>query len=197
VESTVAIFIELVNKPNCPLKYLLTYKLSQDHLELFFGAVRSRGCNNNPTVRQFTAAHKRLLMHHNVEGGLGNCSVQDTTILGVTLDSIPLNGLQQDTLDMSVARMYDLQPRVPLAKHFIPNVCTVVLTEVALNCFTCLDNHMFDSTPDNNHVFNLIKCISSCYCTIRMYHLAKQRTVQLTGPVIRKQLTKLVLFKHR
>ena len=65
-------------------------------------------------------------MHHNVEGGLGNCTVQDTTtILSVTLDSIPVQGLQEDTLDMSVARMYDLQPRVPLTSDHdyvnIPN----------------------------------------------------------------------------
>jgi hypothetical protein len=46
------------------LKYLLTYKTSQDHLELFFGAVRSRnGCNDNPTPIQFCSAYKRLLMH--------------------------------------------------------------------------------------------------------------------------------------
>jgi len=39
------------------MKYLLTYKFSQDHIELFFGAVRSTGgFNNNPT------AYKRLLM---------------------------------------------------------------------------------------------------------------------------------------
>ena len=135
VESTVAIFNELVGKPYSPLKYLLTYKLSQDHLELFFGAVRSScGCNNNPTVRQFTAAYKRLLMRHNVEGGLGNCTVQDsTTILSVTLDSIPLNGLQQDTLDMSVARMYDLQPRVPLASdHDYVNIPNMRLLHVKL-----------------------------------------------------------------
>jgi len=82
VESTIAIFNELVGKPNPPLKYLLTYKLSQDHLELFIGAVRSSlGSNNNPMVRQFTAANKRLLIRHNVKGGLGNCTVQDTTTI--------------------------------------------------------------------------------------------------------------------
>ena len=32
---SVAIFNELVGNPNSPLKYLLTYKLSQGHLELF------------------------------------------------------------------------------------------------------------------------------------------------------------------
>lgn len=51
------------------LKYLLTYKLSQDHLEIFFGAVRSKGgFNNNPTARQFEAAYKRLIVHNEISG---------------------------------------------------------------------------------------------------------------------------------
>ncbi len=39
------------------LKFLPMYKLSQDHLETFFCAVRSRGgWNNNPNVKQLMAA---------------------------------------------------------------------------------------------------------------------------------------------
>ena len=35
------------------MKYILTYKYSQDHLEHFFGMIRqSLGCNNNPTTIQ-------------------------------------------------------------------------------------------------------------------------------------------------
>ena len=38
---------------NGSLSYLLTYKLSQDHLEHFFGLIRARfGANNNPTQLQ-------------------------------------------------------------------------------------------------------------------------------------------------
>lgn len=45
------------------LKYILSYKLSQDHLEMFFGVIRSKGGhNNNPTARQFESAYKRLLV---------------------------------------------------------------------------------------------------------------------------------------
>ena len=43
--------------PEKPLKYLLMYKLSQDHLELFFGSARAKGgFNNNPTAVQFRSA---------------------------------------------------------------------------------------------------------------------------------------------
>lgn len=43
IESTINVYDTLVGCTEAPLKYLLTYKLSQDHIELFFGAVRSCG----------------------------------------------------------------------------------------------------------------------------------------------------------
>lgn len=49
IESTKGIFHDLVEQHQEPLKYLLTYKMSQDHLELFFGAVRSGGGFNRLT----------------------------------------------------------------------------------------------------------------------------------------------------
>lgn len=51
------------------LKYILMHKLSQDHLELFFGAIRSKGgFNNNPTAREFKASYKRVLVHNETSG---------------------------------------------------------------------------------------------------------------------------------
>jgi len=36
------------------------YKLSQDHLEMFFGIVKAQGgYNNNSTSRQFKSAYKK------------------------------------------------------------------------------------------------------------------------------------------
>jgi len=38
--------------------FIPVYKMSQDHLELFFGTIRScGGYNNNPTCRQFISAY--------------------------------------------------------------------------------------------------------------------------------------------
>ena len=45
------------------LSYLLTFKFSQDPLETLFSVIRaSLGSNNNPTVIQFTAAFKKILL---------------------------------------------------------------------------------------------------------------------------------------
>lgn len=57
------------------LSYIPTYKLNQDHVELFFSSLRCRlGYNNNPTVRQLMAAYRQLVVHCQIrEGGIGNC----------------------------------------------------------------------------------------------------------------------------
>jgi hypothetical protein len=71
----------------CKLDYLLTYKLSQDHVELFFSAIRGKGgFNNNPTCRQFEAAYKRLLIHHEISGSTyANCiALEPISILTVS-----------------------------------------------------------------------------------------------------------------
>ncbi len=65
------------------LKYLLMYKMSQDHLELFFFMVRSGlGCNNNPSAREFCSRYKRLMVHLQVKAGAkGNCIPQGSTAI--------------------------------------------------------------------------------------------------------------------
>lgn len=98
--SVLNIFQELVEKSGVPCRYLLTYKLSQDHLELFFSSVRARGgFNNNPTATQLKAAYKRLLVKHQVSTATGNCIIGDgTTILEATPASV------------STGRRFDLKP---------------------------------------------------------------------------------------
>ena len=79
--------IYLIGCPEHHLKLLLTYKMSQDHLELFFGQVRSMGgCNNNPTARHFSAAYKRILVHNDLQDVLkGNCiPLESVNILSVS-----------------------------------------------------------------------------------------------------------------
>jgi len=90
-----------------------------------------------------------------------------------------------------------LGDNLPQASMLPTVVSNVVLDEVGTTTFTNLHSHMFDSTADNNHIFTLIKVIVACYTKIRMHHLAKQKTAQITGVSIRKELSKLILFKHQ
>lgn len=82
LKSALNLYNELVIQKNV-LLYLPLYKISQDHLELFFSSIRSKGgWNNNPTTQQFTAAYKRLLVRAETRAdGIGNC---------IPLDDIPI-----------------------------------------------------------------------------------------------------------
>ena len=54
---------------------ILTYKFSQDHIELLFNKICCRcGWNNNPNVLQFMYAFRRLLIRNGIEpSNTGNC----------------------------------------------------------------------------------------------------------------------------
>lgn len=65
------------------MRYIATYRLSQDHLELFFGIIRRQGgYNNNPNTRQFQGIYRKLLGHLELRSSLsGNC---------IPLDNFPI-----------------------------------------------------------------------------------------------------------
>ena len=122
LHSVKAIFDTLVACDDPPMQYLTTYKFSQDHLELFFSSVRARGgFNNNPTVLQFKAAYKRLLMRHSIKT-TGNCIIQDSThILSVMPDT-------ESVTDIHIMKKYDLLERQPIQEDHdyadVPNIAT-------------------------------------------------------------------------
>lgn len=66
------------------MKYLLTYKFSQDHLELWFSAMRIRhGRNPNPTPKQFMYGYRKLIGYTDIKmfGGGNAVEKDNTTIL--------------------------------------------------------------------------------------------------------------------
>ncbi len=278
IKSMEQIFSDLVEKENATMNYVLTYKFSQDHLELFFGAIRSSGgFNNNPTAQQFTAAYKRLLLRSSIQGQNGNCQKQDNTdILEAIGDSYKAKNQTVTVDDAAVIRKYDLEensqyqaddddfsdaPTISTLSEFktaavsyiasyvvqmvqrkitcstcsealgskqhnsqssfitlkdrgglikpttsVINICletercfqrlltstggklpqsqglpdaiasSVLRATNMTNIFTDLDQHMLDTTVNDNHVFKLIKTISNCYSSVRFYHLGKTYT---------------------
>lgn len=79
LKSLQSLYNELISKKL--IGFILSYKMSQDHLELFFSSIRARGeFNNNPTCKQFEAAYKRLLVHVEIKSSTStNCLAQDET----------------------------------------------------------------------------------------------------------------------
>ena len=75
IKSTISMATQMFSSPTDPFKYLLTYKFSQDHIELLFSCIRSRGgWNNNPNVLQFKYAIRKMLMRNAITASkYANC----------------------------------------------------------------------------------------------------------------------------
>ena len=69
----------LFSRHNSAFEYVLTYKFSQDPLEMFFSKIQSRnGWNNNPNPLQLKWALRALLMKNNIEASKNaNCIIED------------------------------------------------------------------------------------------------------------------------
>lgn len=71
------------------LLFLATYRLSQDHIEIFFGKIRSRnGSNDNPNIQQFEGAYRKLLHQSDISiSSLYNIEIIDKNTLPVNVIS--------------------------------------------------------------------------------------------------------------
>jgi len=79
-------FLISIKPDNTQLPCLLTYKFIQDHLELFFSAVRARGeWYPNSTCTQFSSTYRRLLIHYEIARSKSSVEMQgNTTIFTVS-----------------------------------------------------------------------------------------------------------------
>lgn len=80
------------------LKYILTYKFSQDHIEHFFGLIRSKlGGANNPTCVHFRGVYRKILAGiTNIVVNHANVVIQDESqLVGV----IPKCSAKMDVVD--------------------------------------------------------------------------------------------------
>jgi len=77
---------DLLLSDKAGLEYLLTFRISQDHLESFFGKVGSMGAqNNHPNAIQFKAALRRLLAKQSAASSeCGNTLDSETNVNGET-----------------------------------------------------------------------------------------------------------------
>lgn len=114
IESLLYVCEDLISSPVPLLKYLPTYKLSQDHLELLFSIIRYQGgCNNNPTARQFKSAYKKLLVKHELKSSrTGNClPFGEVAILSVPSTHVPTDVINLTTKHQKVITNDENDPK--------------------------------------------------------------------------------------
>lgn len=139
-----------------PVIYILTYKLSQDHLEILFACIRKAGgFNNNPNAGQFVATYKKLMFRSGVSltpNDNGNINAQDDTSLVVASRYMS----RKDTEEFEVSEEQCIMFEDALIDHsystavmqlspFIDNVLVYIAGFVVrsvtkrLRCVDCVD----------------------------------------------------------
>jgi hypothetical protein len=119
-----------------PISYLATYKFSQDHLEIWFNAIRLRnGWSYNPTCRQFRFAFRALLVHagkHVIGSPNANCVAQDeTAVLSVSCSDSSISYVGQDSQDSEVPMSQDENNNLATEESHVSNC------GVGRNCEIC------------------------------------------------------------
>ena len=67
IKSTIEMANEMFTSIDQPIKYLLAYKFSQDHIELLFSCIQAEGgWNNNPNCLQLKYAIRKMMLRNAV-----------------------------------------------------------------------------------------------------------------------------------
>ena len=60
-----------------------------------------------------------------------------------------------------------------------------------------MNEHSADKNGQKSHKLTLINCLALCYAKIRFYNIGRSYSEEIEGVKVRKELTKLVLFKNQ
>lgn len=177
IKSLKLVYIQLVEVEN-KLKYLPTYKISQDHIELLFGHIRAHGgCNTNPTARQFRAIYKKLLVKAELRDvDSGNCqSLEKISILtcsssvqniNITSEPRTLDTTEEDEYSL-LYEMAEFDEEVSMLIQDLSVFSIQAITYIAgfvvralmktLKCETCIGVLTANDKEDEQYNFTKVK----------------------------------------
>ncbi|KAK1895547.1 DNA transposase THAP9 [Dissostichus eleginoides] len=139
-------------------RYVLTYRFSQDHLELLFNSIRaSGGWNNNPSARQFQAIFRRLMVRCGVSPSeTGNVAAQDHT---VSLSAVEMSSAETAeehpspfaNISAVVSDHSYLPTRFGLVENALVYIAGFVVRQILrkLSCDVCRASLVRDAVPSS------------------------------------------------
>lgn len=143
------------------MECLPTFAFSQDHLESFFGRIRSlNGCNDNPTIEQFNGALRKIIINDEIKSSVkANCQdLLNLSILNVSSSNVKTVDVHlNEVLDLDteqfermqrIQREYDSNDVMDASIGYVAAVIEQKIVEQSL--FTCLK--CISIIPENDKV---------------------------------------------
>lgn len=149
---------KLIFLQNPHYKYILSYKFSQDHIEILFARFRQKfGANNNPNVLQFKVAPKQILLKNAIKCKTnGNCNSFDDDVFGALLDfkwnkkkdnTIELhfdkiNEIDQETMNRSILLNFTNSSMRNSKLNILYYITGYVVRQISkhINCDSCIQS---------------------------------------------------------
>lgn len=159
---------DLFETTEYPLQYFLSYKCSQDHLELFFSCIRGcGGHNNNPTALNLRYTLRKLLFRNSVEASTNaNCNILEESTLQVSIFDFNTTNISfddcinEDEIDADLLSIVDRIHKIEFSRYQ-DNILYYISGVIArkyfnkYSCKYCRDIILCD-TPDHNYIKNEI-----------------------------------------
>lgn len=159
--------LDLLQNINKSLKFFLPYKCSQDHIELYFSCLRSRGgWNNNPNILQVLWAVRRFLYKNSVKASINaNCLIDDFEASPIlefrskkrTLKDNVINDINDKEIQNLISKLENI--KLSFYQKNILYYITGNIIQKFLQKNTCLHCHdivlMPYSSNDHGYTFNI------------------------------------------
>lgn len=165
IENFPLLFTDLVEA--VPIKYLLTYKCSQDNLEIYFSCIRARGrANDNPSPLEFRLRLRKLLFRNSVKPSINaNCvdhTYETTHVFEYgsdpsLIESIPDTEDNDNDIEIQLQALDDENTHSDYQKNILYYITGYIIKNIVkrLKCNECRSLLLAADNTQNDHLYLL------------------------------------------
>ena len=163
--SILAIAKKLLNREYNKFEYVLTYRFSQDQIEMLFSKIRSRlGWNNNPNALQFKWALRALLQKNQITASeKANCTVVEEEKMDQEMGHVDAN--IANSLNCSTVWRDDVLSYI--AGYIVKKITECIKCPECAIALVAVDNSQ-SASPDHCYSSNS-QCTSPSLITFKGY----------------------------
>ncbi|XP_062418802.1 uncharacterized protein LOC119206920 [Pungitius pungitius] len=177
-------------------RYVLTYRFSQDHLELLFNSIRASGFVVRRTLKKLSCDVCRASLLMDAESASKDQSYHLLTLKNNGGLVIPSAG----TVKVVRAAEWVFRQAVADSRRSQPikllEVLYMVRKRIGGEDVFLLGEHITDTRYGiDSHHHTLLTLVVSLFFKLRLHHIAKMSTLSLQKDSVRQKLTKTVLLK--
>ena len=150
--SILAIAKNLLSREHNTIKYVITYRFSQDQIEMFFSIIRARfGWNNNPNALQFKWALRALLQKNQISASeKANCIVIEEEKMDEQMRHVDQNIITS----LTCSTIWRDEVLAYIAGYIVMKITFCIKCPECAIALVAFDKSQADVTAPNDHSYS-------------------------------------------